>query len=146
MNILVRNRRIRGWSLLEIIVAVAIVATLAGVGISSYFQWFRANMRRAEMLISQIETLKQGLSAAIVSGETSTPADESALAAQILPSIKVQGGALTGNPQTDAQTLDVSSISVGTLDTVDGTGTVVMPGTSASITLTNGVVVTSTSR
>lgn len=131
---------------MEIIVTVAIVATLAGVGTTSYFQWYRANMRMAEALLSQIETLKQALRTAIDSGEASAPADESALAAQILPSIKIQGGALTGNPQADAQTAGVSSISVGSLDTVDGTGTVVTPGNSASITLTNGVVVTSTSR
>ena len=126
--------------------AVAIVATLAAAATTAYFQWYRANMRMAETLISQIETLKQALSTAIDSGEAPAPADESALAAQVLPSIKVQGGALTGNPQADAQTVGVSSISVGSLDTVDGTGTVVTPGTSASITLTNGVVVTSTSR
>lgn len=131
---------------MEIIVAVAIAATLAAAGVTTFFQAFRANMRKAEVLISEIETLKQGLRTAIDSGEASAPADETALAARILPSIRVQGLALTGNPQTDARTLGFSDLSVGTLDTVDATGTVITPGTPTSITLDDGTVVTSASR
>jgi prepilin-type N-terminal cleavage/methylation domain-containing protein len=146
VKILVLNRRNRGWSLVEIIVAVAIAATLAAAGVTTYFQALRAGMRKAEILISQIETLKQNLRTAIDSGEAQEPADETALAAKILPLIRLQGLSLTGNPQADARTLGFARLSVGTLDTVDGTGTVITPGHTASITLDNGAVVTSTSR
>jgi prepilin-type N-terminal cleavage/methylation domain-containing protein len=146
VKILLRNRQNRGWSLLEILVAVAIAATLAAAGVTTYFQAFRANVRKAEMLISDIETLKQNLRTAIDSGEAPAPADEMALAAQILPSIKIQGLALIGNPQADAQTLGFSDLSVGTLDVEDSNGDVITPGTTASVTLNDGTVVTSASR
>lgn len=132
--------------MVEIIVVVAIAATLVAAGVTTYFEAFRANMRKAEMLISEIEMFKQALRTTIDSGQASAPADESALAAQILPSIRVQGTTLTGNPQVDAHTLGFSSLSVGTLDIVDGNGTVISPGTTASVTLNDGIVVTGASR
>jgi len=127
-------------------VAVAIAATLAAAGANTYFQAFRANMRKAEMLIRDIEMLKQNLCTAIACGEAQEPTDETTLAAQILPAIRIQGLALTGNEQTDAYTLGFSNLSVGTLDAVDANGTLIGLGTPASITLPNGTVVTSTSR
>jgi prepilin-type N-terminal cleavage/methylation domain-containing protein len=146
VKILVQNRRNRGWSLLEIIVAIAITATLAVAAVDAYFQAFRANMRKAEMLIRDLEILKQNLRTAIACGQTQEPADETALAAQILPSIRIQGLALTGNEQADAHTLGFSNLSVGTLDIVDGNGTPIALGNTASVTLTDGTVVTSASR
>jgi hypothetical protein len=124
----------------------AITATLGGAALAAYsVQAQRASMRRAEVLISQIETVKQILCTKINSGKIPVPANNAALAALVLPAIQVEGAGLTGNPQADADTLGISSLSVGTLDAVNAIGTVV-PGTPASVILPDGSLVTSESR
>ena len=125
---------------------VALGATLAAAGFSSHIQSVRGNSRKAEMLISQIERLKQNLSIAIACGETSAPLNESALAARILPSIRVQGLTLVGNQQADANTLGFFDLSIGSLDVVDSNGKIISHGNTASITLNDGTVITSESR
>ena len=105
----------------------------------------RLTAQRAEMLISEIESLKQIRRKSIDFNECSAPADDAALAAWVLQMIKVPGVTLTGIPATDAHTLGFADISVGTVDTVGGNGAVTIPGIPARITLRNGVVVTSAS-
>ena len=141
------NRRSRsGWSLVEVIFAVAIAAAMIAASIVAYLeQAQRAAVQKAEVLVSQIETVKQVMRKSIDFGECAAPADDVALARQVLQEVKVSGVQLVGDPDTDAHTLGFAGVSVGTLDTVDADGNV-NPGNSATVTLPNGVTVDRTTR
>jgi hypothetical protein len=146
LSILVQNRRAPGWNLIEVVFGVAIAATMVATSIIAYFaESQRAAVRKAEMFVSQIEMVKQTLRKSIDFGECEAPPDDSALAAQVLSEITVNGVNLTCNATTDAQTMGFADLSVGTLDSVDPNGDV-RPGTSATVTLKNGVSVDRTTR
>ena len=135
MKNLIQNRRSAGWNLIEIIVAVAIGASIAAAGVAAYQgEAQKAAVAKAKDFISQVETKKQQILTDIAAGDTSAQATPTFLANQI----KVQGKTLSGNAATDAQTLGFSAISYGTFDQVNTTtGSVTTPGVSAWVQLTN---------
>lgn len=119
--------------------AVAIGASIAAAALLLYsVELQRTNTAKALQLIAQIEGLKMNLRKQIDFGECSTPSSDAALASQVLQNIKMEGVPLSGVPQTDANTLGFSSLTVGTLDTENLDGSVALPGTPASVTLRNG--------
>jgi Tfp pilus assembly protein PilE len=136
MKRLIHNRRSAGWNLIEIIVAVAIGASIAAAGVAAYQgEAQKAAVAKAKDFIAQVETKKQQILTDIAAGDTNATASSPYLAGQI----KVQGKALSGTATTDASTLGFSAISYGTFDQVDtSTGTVTTPGVSAWVELTNG--------
>lgn len=132
---LIQNRRSAGWNLIEIIVAVAIGASIAAAGVAAYQgEAQKAAVAKAKDFIAQVETKKQQLLADVNSGDPNAVADVTHVATQI----KVQGQALTGNAGTDATTLGFKAINYGGLDTFDGNGNVVTSGSPAYVELNNG--------
>jgi prepilin-type N-terminal cleavage/methylation domain-containing protein len=132
---LIQNRRSAGWNLIEIIVAVAIGASIAAAGVAAYQgEAQKAALAKAKDFISQVETKKQQLLADVNSGDPNAVADISHVANQI----KVQGQTLTGTAATDATTLGFKTINYGTLDTFDGNGNVQTQGSPAYVQLNNG--------
>jgi prepilin-type N-terminal cleavage/methylation domain-containing protein len=138
MKRLIQNRRSAGWNLIEIIVAVAIGASIAAAGVAAYQgEAQKAAVAKAKDFIAQVETKKQQVITDIASGDTTA----TATAAYVASQIKVQGKALTGTAATDATTLGFQAINYGTFDTVANDGTVTPETQSAYVQLNNGTYV-----
>ncbi|HEY0791712.1 MAG TPA: hypothetical protein VGD78_11670 [Chthoniobacterales bacterium] len=142
MKKLFNNRRSGGWNLIEIIVAVAIGASIAAAGVVAYQgEAKKASVAKAKQFISQVETKKASILSDVVSGAIA--AAPSPLDTAILTGMKVNGKPLTGvsGAGADATTLGFAWITVGALDTLNADGSVNVPGAVASVTLNGGTVV-----
>ena len=140
MKRLIQNRRSAGWNLIEIIVAVAIGASIAAAGVVAYQgEAKKAAVAKAKTFISQIESKKAVVLADASSADNTAPlpADEPSLAALILPDMKVQGQSVGSDEGAAAAALGFQSVSVGTLDVLKPDGTLQQAGTPASVTLKN---------
>ena len=139
MKRLIQNRRSAGWNLIEIIVAVAIGASIAAAGVVAYQgEAKKAAVAKAKTFISQVESKKAVVLADASSADNNTtlPTDASGLAALILPDMKVQGQSVGSTEAAAASALGFNSVTVGTLDIVNPDGSVTA-GTPASVTLNN---------
>lgn len=140
MKKLIQNRRSAGWNLIEIIVAVAIGASIAAAGVAAYQgEAQKAAIAKAKDFISQVETKKQQLLADANSGDTNAIADITHVAQQI----RVQGVPLTGTPSTDAAALGFKTLSYGNMDTVAADGTVTAETEPAYVQVNSGQYVVS---
>jgi prepilin-type N-terminal cleavage/methylation domain-containing protein len=135
---IIQNRRSAGWNLIEIIVAVAIGASIAAAGVAAYQgEAQKAAVAKAKDFISQVETKKQQTVADIATGDTQATATATYVASQI----KVQGKPLSGTASEDATTLGFKAINYGNFDTVANDGTVTAETQSAWVQLQNGTYV-----
>ena len=142
MKKLIQNRRSAGWNLIEIIVAVAIGASIAAAGVVAYQgEAKKAAVAKAKQFISQVESKKAAIVSDVSSGEITAPSS-SDLQSLILADIKVQGDTVTSLSDA-AGKMGVSSITLGDLPTVNADGTL-SGGSAASVTLKNGGSVTGT--
>ncbi len=139
MKNLIQNRRSAGWNLIEIIVAVAIGASIAAAGVAAYQgEAKKAAMAKARQFISQVETKKASIQSDLVAGVISTLPTGASLDALVLKDMKVQGTPLTGVASNDAGKLGFQSISIGSLDLLAPDGSVSSYGAVAQVTLNGG--------
>ncbi|MBV8899165.1 MAG: prepilin-type N-terminal cleavage/methylation domain-containing protein [Verrucomicrobia bacterium] len=138
MKRLIQNRRSAGWNLIEIIVAVAIGASIAAAGVAAYQgEAQKAAVAKAKDFIAQVETKKAQIVTDIASGDTTATTALSYLAGQI----KVQGAALSGDPSADAAKLGFKALDYGNMDTQNTDGSVTSETHSAWVQLANSSVV-----
>lgn len=138
MKRLIQNRRSAGWNLIEIIVAVAIGASIAAAGVAAYQgEAQKAAVAKAKDFIAQVETKKAQIVTDIASGDTTATTALSYLAGQI----KVQGKTLTGDASADAATLGFAALNYGNMDTQNDNGVVTSESQSAWVQLANSSVV-----
>ena len=140
MKKLIQNRRSAGWNLIEIIVAVAIGASIAAAGVAAYQgEAKKATLAKAKAFISDVESKKAALLADIETGNPPSGYTDPDVNGYVLPQIKVQGTALTG--VGDAPKMGFATIDCGSLDTLSADGTTVTKaGTPAKVTLNDGTV------
>jgi prepilin-type N-terminal cleavage/methylation domain-containing protein len=127
MKKLIQNRRSAGWNLIEIIVAVAIGASIAAAGVIAYTgEVNKAVEAKAKMVVGQIATKKAQLQASVEAGEIDAPSD---LNATMLGELKISGKAYPSLSELQTA-LGVTTVNFGStlVDT-------------PSITLKNGKVV-----
>jgi len=140
---LIKNHWSGGWNLIEIIVAVAIGASIAAAGVVAYQgEAKKAAVAKAKQFVSQVETKKALILADILAGSEASLPSGSDLDRLVLTSMTVSGRALTGVIANDAPALGFALISIGSLDTFDpDSGDMNRPGEPASVTLNDGTII-----
>jgi prepilin-type N-terminal cleavage/methylation domain-containing protein len=110
MKKLIQNRRSAGWNLIEIIVAVAIGASIAAAGVVAYTgEVNKAVEAKAKMVLGQISTKKAQLQAAYEAGEIAAPS----VPGDVIAELKISGKQYA-DASSLATALGVTTVNIGT--------------------------------